>query len=216
MKIYDISQEVFSCVVYPGDPKPEKRTMASTASGDVCNLTALSMCAHNGTHVDAPFHFIGQGKTVDQMDLSVFVGECFVARHSGDVTAADADEILRKARGARRILIAGDATVTAEAAEVFASSGICLLGNESQTVGPANAPMQVHLILLGKGITLLEGVVLTGISEGRYFLNAAPLNLAGSDGAPCRAWLWNFRLAQMHKIRNLVEKPCKTRRFPIK
>ena len=189
MKIYDISQEVFSCVVYPGDPKPEKRTMASTASGDVCNLTALSMCAHNGTHVDAPFHFIGQGKTVDQMDLSVFVGACFVARHEGFVTASDAAAILKNAAGIPRILIAGDATVTAEAAEVFASSGICLLGNESQTVGPADGPMQVHLILLGKGIALLEGVVLTGISEGRYFLNAAPLNLAGSDGAPCRAWL---------------------------
>ena len=192
MKIYDITQEVFSCVVYPGDPKPEKQTICATASGDLYNLTAFSMCAHNGTHIDAPFHFLGQGKTVDQMDLSVFVGDCFVARHSGDVTAADAAEILRKARGARRILIAGDATVTAEAAQVFAVSDICLLGNESQTVGPADGPMQVHLILLGKGIALLEGVVLTEISEGYYFLNAAPLNLGGSDGAPCRAWLMDL------------------------
>ena len=155
MKIYDISQEVFSCMVYPGDPKPEKQTLSSTASGDLYNLTAISMCAHNGTHIDAPFHFIGDGKTVDQMNLDVFVGDCFVARHSGDVTAADAKEILKKAKAAQRVLIAGDVTVTGEAAEVFAGSGICLLGNESQTVGPANAPMQVHLILLGKGIAAL-------------------------------------------------------------
>ena len=188
MKIYDISQEVFSCGVYPGDPKPEKQTLCATADGELYNLTAFSMCAHNGTHVDAPFHFIGDGKTVDQMDLSVFVGDCYVARHTGDVTASDAEAILAKAE-VPRILIAGDATVTAEAAEVFASSGICLLGNESQTVGPKDAPMQVHLILLKKGIALLEGIVLTDVPEGRYFLSAAPLNLAGADGAPCRAYL---------------------------
>ena len=189
MKIYDISQEVFSCAVYPGDPKPERNTLLSTATGDVCNLTALSMCAHNGTHVDAPFHFVHDGKTVDQMDLSVFVGDCFVARHSGEVTAADAQAISHKARGAQRILIAGKATVTEEAASVFAAGNILLLGNESQTVGPENAPMAVHLILLQKGIALLEGVVLTDVPEGRYFLSAAPLNLGGADGAPCRAYL---------------------------
>lgn len=189
MKIYDISQEVFSCAVYPGDPKPERNTLLSTATGDVCNLTALSMCAHNGTHVDAPFHFVHDGKTVDQMDLSVFVGDCFVARHSGEVTAADAQAITQKANGAQRILIAGKATVTEEAASVFAAGNILLLGNESQTVGPENAPMAVHLILLQKGIALLEGVVLTDVPEGRYFLSAAPLNLGGADGAPCRAYL---------------------------
>ena len=192
MKIYDISQEIFSCAVYPGDPKPEKQVLSATASGALYNLTALSMCAHNGTHVDAPFHFLGDGKTVDQMDLSVFVGDCFVARHDGDVTASDAEAILAKA-GTPRILIAGDATVTVEAAEVFAASGICLLGNESQTVGPKDAPMQVHLILLKKGIALLEGIVLRDVPEGKYFLNAAPLNLGGADGAPCRAWLMDWK-----------------------
>ena len=83
----------------------------------------------------------------------------------------------------------GNAVVTAPAARVFAESGLLLLGNESQTVGPENAPKEVHLILLGAGMTLLEGVVLGGVDEGRYFLSAAPLNLGGSDGAPCRAYL---------------------------
>ena len=189
MKLYDISQEVFSCAVYPGDPQPERQTLYSTAAGDLYNLTAFAMCAHNGTHVDAPFHFLPKGKTVEQMDLSYFVGDCFLARHTGDVTAPDAESILRRASGAVRILIAGSATVTADAAEVFASAGIKLLGNEGQTVGPENAPMQVHLILLGRGIALLEGIVLKEIPEGSYFLSAAPLNLAGADGAPCRAYL---------------------------
>ena len=189
MKIYDISQEIFSCAVYPGDPKPEKKALSATSAGDLYNLSAFSMCAHNGTHIDAPFHFLGDGKTVEQMALDSFVGDCFVARHMGDVTAPDAEAILSKAAGVKRILIAGPVTVTAEAAEVFASSGIKLLGNEGQTVGPADAPMQVHLILLRRNIALLEGIVLKDVPEGRYFLSAAPLNLAGCDGAPCRAYL---------------------------
>ena len=189
MKIYDISQEVFSCAVYPGDPKPQAQVLCSYAAGDVYHLTAFSMCAHNGTHIDAPFHFLPGGKTVEQLDLSIFVGDCYLARHSGDVTAADAAHILKKAAGIPRILLGGPLTVTAEAAEVFADGGICLLGNEGQYVGPENAPMAVHKILLGKNIALLEGIVLINIPEGRYFLSAAPLNLAGSDGSPCRAYL---------------------------
>ena len=189
MKIYDISQEVFSCAVYPGDPQPEKQVLYSTETGDLYNLTSFAMCAHNGTHVDSPFHFLYNGKTVDQMDLSHFVGDCLVARHEGDVTAADAKEILKKAGSAERILIAGKAIVTAEAAEVFAAGGIKLLGNEGQTVGPEDAPMQVHLILLRQEIALLEGIVLDEVPEGRYFLSAAPLNLGSADGAPCRAYL---------------------------
>ena len=189
VKIYDISQEVFSCVVYPGDPKPEKRTLCATSAGELYNLTAFSMCAHNGTHVDAPFHFLEDGETVDRMGLERFVGPCYVARLRGDVTADDAREILEKSAGAERILLAGPVTVTAEAASVFAGGNIKLLGNESQSVGPKNAPMEVHKILLGRGIALLEGVVLIHVPEGSYFLSAAPLNLAGSDGAPCRAYL---------------------------
>ena len=190
--LIDISQEVFSCKVFPGDPNPERSTLQSVENGDVCNLSAFSMCAHNGTHVDAPFHFLKDGKAIDQMGLTPFVGECFTACHTGDVTAADAARMLEKARAAgadRRILIAGKATVTAGAARVFADAGILLLGNESQTVGPEHAPMEVHLILLGAQIVLLEGIVLSGVEEGRYFLSAAPLNLGGCDGAPCRAYL---------------------------
>ncbi len=189
MKLYDISQEVFSCAVYPGDPGPERQVLSATADGDLYNLTAFSMCAHNGTHIDAPFHFLHNGKTVEQLEPEVFVGDCYVARHEGHVTAADAECILKKSGGARRILIAGKATVTLEAAEVFAGANIRLLGNESQSVGPEDAPMAVHLALLGRGVALLEGVVLSHVPEGRYLLSAAPLKLAGADGAPCRAIL---------------------------
>ena len=194
MKIYDISQEVLGCQVYPGDPTPKKKVISSMEKGDLYNLTAFSMCAHNGTHIDAPFHFIKDGKTVDSVSLNTFIGMAYVAEYNGIVSADDATEILEKAKkqnseAAKRILIKGDAEVSAEAAKVFAESNILLLGNESQTVGPENAPMEVHLILLGAGAVLLEGIRLAEVSEGVYFLNAAPLNLSGADGSPCRAIL---------------------------
>ena len=199
MKIYDISQEVFGCAVYPGDPSPERQVMLSISEGKMCNLTAFNMCAHNGTHVDAPFHFINEGRTIDQVDIDSFVGYCYVASHDGDITAEDAKKIMDKAKDAagdtdcyNRILVKGEATMTEEAAKVFADNKIKLFGNESQTVGPLDAPMEVHLIMLGAEIVLLEGIRLSEVDDGVYLLNAAPINLGGADGAPCRAILMSL------------------------
>ena len=197
MKIYDISQEVFGCQVYPDDPLPEKKILKSTNKGEVYNLTAFNMCAHNGTHIDAPFHFVKDGKTVDEICIETFVGMAYVEEHHGIVTGDGAIEIIEKAKkqnieAAKRILIKGDAEVSLEAAKVFASSDVLLLGNESQTIGPQNAPMAVHLVLLSANVILLEGIRLSEVPEGVYFLNAAPLNLSGADGSPCRAVLIDF------------------------
>ncbi len=189
MKIHDISQEVFSCEVYPGDAAPRRIEELRMSQGSVYNLTSFSMNAHNGTHLDAPFHFYQDGKTVEQLSLEKTVGPCYVARQEGAMTAAEAASILEKAGSSTRILLKGDALVTLEAAEVFAWAKIDLLGVESQSVGPMDAPMAVHRVLLGEEIALLEGLRLTDVREGRYILSAAPLNLSGSDGAPCRAIL---------------------------
>lgn len=194
MKIYDISQEVFGCKVFPGDPVPEKEIVTDMEKGDLYNLSAFRMCAHNGTHVDAPFHFLKNGKRIDEIALEKFVGMAYVAEHIGIVSAKDASLILKKASSvnvdsAKRILIKGEAEVSLEAAKVFAKEGIFLLGNESQTVGPEDAPMAVHLELLGAEVVLLEGIRLQEVKEGAYFLHAAPLPLGGAEGAPCRAVL---------------------------
>ena len=189
MKIYDISQELFGCAVYPGDPQPERFVTLSIKNGDVCNLTAFKMCAHNGTHVDAPFHFYADGKTIDQVDLDRFIGWAYVAERDGDISADDAKNILKAANGCERVLVKGKAVVTKEAAQVFAEARIKLFGNESQTVGPVDAPKEVHLIMLGAEIVLLEGIRLEKVPVGKYFLNALPLNLGGADGSPCRATL---------------------------
>ena len=200
MKVYDISQEVFGCEIYPGDPAPEREWISRIDEGEVCNITAFRMCAHNGTHADAPYHFLREGKTIDGIDLRKFVGYAYVTEHEGPVTAPDAERILTDAEKAgqernlsdepaKRILVKGDAVVTPEAAEVFANAGISLFGNESQSVGPADAPMKVHLTMLGAEIVLLEGIRLSAVPEGVYLLSAAPLNLGGADGAPVRAVL---------------------------
>ena len=194
MKLYDISQEVFGCAVYPGDPVPKRESLSRMEAGDLYNLTAFSMCAHNGTHVDAPYHFIQEGNTVDQIPLEKTVGLCFVAEWNGILGGEDARRILNRAalavrESARRILLKGDATVSAEAARMFVGGGVDLIGNESQTVGPEDAPMEVHKILLGADVVLLEGIRLSDVPEGVYFLNASPLCLGGTDGAPCRAIL---------------------------
>ena len=167
MQIYDISQEVFSCAVYPGDPQPVREVKLRISEGAVCNLTAFEMCAHNGTHVDAPFHFIDGEETIDKVPLDKFIGPAYVAEHNGDITAETAERILSEAKSAdtvsgadpwERILVKGDAVMTKEGAEVFVKAGIKLFGNESQTVGPLEAPMEVHLIMLGAKVVLLEGV----------------------------------------------------------
>lgn len=194
MKIYDISQEVLSCAVYPGDPAPQRTILSSMEDGSLYNLSSFRMCVHNGTHVDAPAHFFKDGTTVDAIGVNAFVGMAYVAAHEGIVSEKDASAILRKARAASevaatRILIKGSAEVSLEAAEVFAKSGILLLGNESQSVGPVDAPLAVHKTLLSREIVLLEGVRLSEVPEGVYLLNAAPLNIAGAEGSPCRALL---------------------------
>lgn len=192
--IYDITQPLFECKVFPGDPKPEKKTVLSIENGDICNLTAFSMCAHNGTHVDAPFHFLKDGKGIDKIALEKFIGPAFVEGHEGEVSAQDAKGILERAAkcneaSKKKILIKGNATVTLEAAKVFAEAGVDLIGNESQTVGPEDAPMAVHLVLLGAEVVLLEGIRLGEVPDGVYLLHCAPLNLTDTDGAPCRATL---------------------------
>lgn len=195
MKIIDISQEVFSCNVYPGDPQPTLERVVAIDKGDEYNMSTLSMCVHNGTHIDAPFHFLNDGNTVEQIPLEYFVGNCYVVQRYGELTACDAESIMLEAKehnATERILIGGNVTVTAEAANVFADNGIKLIGNEGVSIGPVDAPMEVHKILLSANVVLLEGIVLKDVPEGVYFLNAAPLNLAKLDGSPCRAYLIKY------------------------
>ncbi len=187
MRIYDISQELFHSVVFKGDMPPTYLRALDMKKGNVCNLTTLQMCAHNGTHIDAPYHFVDDGKTIDQLDLNVVIGDATVVEFNGTLTAENIHDIMKKAN--KRILFKGATVVSLEAAKALNEYDVLLVGNESQTVGPEDAPKYVHLELLGNGVVLLEGIRLEQVPEGNYLLNAAPINLGGADGAPCRAVL---------------------------
>lgn len=187
MKFYDITRELFSSKVYPGDPIPEYERILEVKKGDACNLTYLKMCAHNGTHMDAPRHFLDEGKSVEELPLPQVMGKCTVLEYDGNLDGDTAAQMIG-GKG-KKLLFKGKTVFTEDAAEAFVQAGVELVGVESQTVGPEDAPAAVHQILLGAGMAVLEGLDLEEIQAGAYFLCAQPLKLAGCDGAPCRAVL---------------------------
>ena len=187
MKIYDLSKEVFSAAVFPGDPVAYHQPVLELAKGDGCNLTALTLGSHTGTHMDAPSHFVPGGKTIDQVELSRCVGPCTLVEAQGLLTGEWAEKVLET--GVRRLLIKGEVELSLEAAEELARQGLYLLGVEGMTVGPLSDPGPVHRALLGAQVALLESCDLSGVEPGRYFLAAQPLKLEGLDGAPVRALL---------------------------
>lgn len=186
MQIYDISQEVFGCVVYPGDTAPSHRDVRLLSRGDNCNLTDFTMCAHNGTHVDAPRHFLDEGCTIDAIPLEQTVGEAYVVTFDREITSEDISSL---PGDCRRLLVRGSGWMTPESSRAAVVRGIGLIGTESQSVGPAGAPRTTHLALLGAGVVLLEGIRLAEVPDGKYLLFAAPINLGGCEGAPVRAVL---------------------------
>lgn len=190
MKIYDITQELFSCRVYPGDTAPTLTAVSRIREGAECNLSDMTLCTHNGTHIDAPCHFLPEGDDIARLSPERFVGPCLLAEYSGIVTAEDLLPIL--SHHPERLLLKGGLELTPDAAEAIADAGVRLLGVESQSVAPPHDPRTIHVILLRRDVILLEGLALDAVPPGGYFLSAAPLKLAGSDGAPCRALLWEM------------------------
>ena len=189
MKITDITKELFSAEVYPGDAVPSFRHISGFDKDipDVCQVSEIVLGSHSGTHIDAPLHFINGGKDVSHILLSRAVGECLVVSAEGEITAEKAREFM--AMKPERLLIKGDITITPESAQVFAEEGLLALGVEGITVGAPDTGVQIHRILLGAEILIIESLDLSAAEEGRYILSAAPLKMAGLDGSPVRALL---------------------------
>ncbi|OPZ21161.1 MAG: Kynurenine formamidase [Firmicutes bacterium ADurb.BinA205] len=189
MKITDITRELFSAKVYPGDPVPSYRHMMGYDKEvpDICQVSELFLGSHSGTHLDAPLHFLEGEKDVSQVELSRAVGECLVVSAEGEITAEKAREFM--ALSPERLLIKGDTTITPQSAEVFAEGGLLTLGVEGMTVGTKETGPQVHRILLGAEILIIESLDLSSAEDGKYILSAAPLKMAGLDGSPVRAIL---------------------------
>lgn len=187
MKIYDISREVFSSKVFPGDPVPGHQPVLELAKGDSCNLTALTLGSHSGTHMDAPAHFVPGGKTIDQVELRRCVGSCQVVEADGSLDRDWAKSVL--GTGVKRLLVKGQAQLSLEAAQELADGGLLFLGIESMTVGDPSDPGPIHRALLKAEVAVLESCDLSQVREGSYFLVAQPLLYGGLDGAQVRPLL---------------------------
>lgn len=190
--------------VYPLDCEVIVKQVAEVSQFGY-NLSRFSMSAHAGTHIDAPFHFVADGRTIDQVPLDVLVGPAEVLglgelAPNAEITPAMlepfADRVLQ---GSRVLLRTGwskhfgkpeffkeHPNLTHDAAQWLVDRKIALLGVEQPSVNTKDN-LAVHRIVLGAGIPLIETMTnLDKLTQDKVYLVALPLNLVGSDGAPIR------------------------------
>ena len=204
MKLYDISltlspQSIRWVTAQPLELIERKRM----SRGDANNSSSVHTSVHAGTHVDAPFHFVPDGITIESLPLETFIGPARVcAVDAGSrITASDVERaqlagetrVLFKTRNSN-LLKKGEydaafAPFSVDAAEALVKLGVKLVGLDYLSAAAADEQVPVHRAFLDHGVILLEGVDLSEVAPGRYELFCPPVKLAGSDGAPCRAVL---------------------------
>lgn len=204
MKLYDISLSLSPETVHwvTGTPLQliERKRMSR---GDANNSSSIHTSVHAGTHVDAPFHFVPDGVTIEALPLEVFVGPARVCaiEPGSHITAADVGKIGLK--GEARVLFktrnsallhkaAYDpsfAAFSVDGAKALVDAGVRLVGLDYLSAAHAEEQVSVHRAFLDHGVVVLEGVDLSEVPAGHYELICPPVKLAGSDGAPCRALL---------------------------
>jgi len=190
MKIIDISKDVMTCEVFAGDPAPSLEQVKSV--GDDCeyNLGKINMCLHNGTHIDAPLHFLPNGNDITAFDPDVFFGPCVVVEVAQEmITGAFVEEYFP--RNAKRILIKshGKSVLHESAASELSHMGYVLVGTDAMTVEPEGSDGRTHRMFMVDNIALLENLDLENVESGDYFLAAAPIKISGAEAAPVRALL---------------------------
>lgn len=190
MKIFDITKELMSAQVYPGDPEPKLEQVRSIENGADYNLSTAFMCLHNGTHIDAPLHFLDGADDISSVDPTAFVGPCAVIEvPEGIITGAIVERYFP--RNIKRILIKshGKAFLHETAATELSYMGCRLIGTDAQSIETEDSGGRTHRALLMDNVSVLEGLDLSEVSEGDYFLVAPPLKIKGAEAAPCRALL---------------------------
>ncbi|HLN88257.1 MAG TPA: cyclase family protein [Candidatus Limnocylindrales bacterium] len=204
MKLYDISLTLSARSIRWVTAQPleliERKRMRR---GDTNNSSSVHTSVHAGTHVDAPFHFVPDGITIESLPLETFIGPARVcAVDAGShITASDVERaqlagetrVLFKTRNSN-LLKKGEydaafAPFSVDAAEALVNLGVKLVGLDYLSAAAADEQVPVHRAFLDHGVILLEGVELSEVPPGRYELFCPPVKLAGSDGAPCRAVL---------------------------
>lgn len=208
MRIYDISLTISpNLPIWPGDPPLELEKVESMDMGGHNNITKISACVHIGTHVDAPHHFLNDGRTVEQLPLEVLTGPCYVAQLPDGIEAITAEVLERTeiTSEMKRVLFGtsnshlwarGESefqtdfvAITEDGAEWLVERGVKLVGVDYLSVAPYGDSIPTHTILLKAGVVLVEGLNLSNVMRGFYDLYCLPLKIAGSDGAPARAIL---------------------------
>lgn len=173
------------------------------ARGDTFNASSVTMSVHAGTHVDAPFHFLADGATIESLPLEVYMGPARVVAvdAEGQITAKHVDaldlggdtRVLLKTRNSRLLhrpaYEPGFAAFSVEAAAALVARGVKLVGLDYLSVASADEQVPVHRAFLDHGVAVLEGIDLSPVPPGRYELICLPIKLQGADGAPCRAVL---------------------------
>jgi len=190
--IIDISRELLSAPVYPGDPVPELKRVSDTASGDPFTLGIIRTGLHVGTHCDAPLHIIQGGKDISGMDPEHFIGSCVVLTlPEGQIT--DAGFFRRFLQeGVQRVLLRslGISFLSESAGQFLLDHGVITAGTDGMSLAPPGKEEALHKILLGGGMALIESLDLDHAPDGTYFLSALPLRIRGAEAAPCRAVLF--------------------------
>lgn len=189
MEIFDISPDIFNTPVYPGDSLPSIKIINSIKDGDEYNLSDVAMCIHTGAHIDAPFHFLEDGLTIDELSLQKVVGNCVVKSAGSPITAKWIKDNLPC--NCKRLLIkcGGNEYLMDDAVAELCQRGVELVGIDSLSVASEENEGSVHRELMKNNIAILEGIDLSEINDGEYFLVAAPIKIGGAEAAPCRAFL---------------------------
>jgi arylformamidase len=193
MNIFDITKEFLSSPKYPDSYIADLKTVASISNGDSYNLSILTSSVHHGTHADATLHFFEDGCDIASMPLEHYIGDCYVIKVCAGILSAD--YLMEKIPSdAKRILLKGDgkATLSEDCAKALAATDVITIGTDYWSVATLDNEYAIHRVLLKEKIAIIEALDLTNISEGTYFLSAAPLKIAGSDGAYVRAVLIKF------------------------
>jgi arylformamidase len=207
--IVDISVRLRPDLVHwPGQDGFVRTVHNSTEVGDRVTVSSISMGAHNGTHMDAPVHFLAGGAGIESLDLDACIGPAFVAdlRSVPEAISASDLDAAGVPTGTTRLLAltrnSGWASDDAfredfvaydgSAAQWCVARGIRLLGIDYLSIEPFGSGAignPTHKTLLGAGVVVLEGLDLAGVEPGMWELVALPIAVPGGDGAPARAVL---------------------------
>lgn len=211
MKIYDISVPITQSIpTWPGDPLVELRQESAIAAGDSANVSHLSMGVHTGTHIDAPKHFIDDGKTVDQIPFTKLIGDVLVLvidrnenviservlkTHPDRVLLESASKVLFRTRNSTlwqsdpHTFIKDYVGIDKSGAVFLNQLKLDLIGIDYLSIAPYEETEEPHQILLTNETVLLEGLDLSDVTGGNYELFCLPLRLPGCEGAPARVIL---------------------------